>query len=1075
MKTLEIATDWGKLNDGNFTETKDEISVGDALVHSIRNKGRVDPSYIGSLCKKTVKDVVNALHGAIFQNPKRMNDSENEGWELSSQYLSGNIIQKIKDIEDIPDYKDKYPHFEENLSALKAVLPKGCVPEEIYVTLSSPCIPEYMVSDFIREKVLKSNNRYRIPAFALIHDPYTASWQIKGKRELSYFAAVNSEYGTRRMGALDIIEKTLNQEELIVYDDVPFYSGVGPKKIINHIETVQVLDKQQKLIKEFQQWVWADDDRKKRLISLYNEKFGSIVICHYDGSFLDFQGLNDKYRPHDYQKNAVARIILSKNVLLAHDVGAGKTLIMIASAMELRRMGLCKKPLFVVPNAIVSQWEQMFLDMYPDAKLLTITASDFTKAKRKQVLDTIKNGDFDGIIIASSSFDLISVSPELQMQRLRDRLEILKNISSNTPWRETSVVKWKTTALTKRLSKMAVAEADDRETYFEKLGIDRIYVDESHNYKNLPLETRMGNVKGINAAGSKKCVSMLEKVRYIQSVNNGGGVVFATGTPLTNSIADAYTTQYYLQFDELEMLDLSSFDAWASMFAEKVTDFEVDVDTSQYRTTTRLSQYHNLPELAALFAQVADVYYPGNKEGTPELNVRDDVLVPKSPELAAYIDILSERAELVRGHYVGKTEDNMLKITIDGRKAALDMRLIDEETYVTADNKIKVCGDKVYEIYKKTMDNQSTQVVFSDIGTPKDGFNVYDELRNYLIDKGIPKNEIAYSHDATTDLQKRELYKKVQTGAVRVIIGSTQKIGTGVNIQNKLIAMHHLSVPWRPSDLIQREGRMIRPGNENDTVEIYRYITAGSFDAYSWQLIETKQKFITAFLSGYIEQRSASDLEDTTLSYAEVKALSIENPLIKERFEVANELKKFTILKRKDKENREILIAETYEIRNSIAKHNENIENHEIDYDTYEFCKKEYTLAEKMEFGNLIKNSIKQYMFKDSDTMITSYQGFDVIVPAYRELGNASIILRGYSTYNVELGDSVIGNVTRINNCLEGIKDIIKSIIEARDKLQVRLDGINAELGQNNLSYDLKIIQLKDRLRAIDLQLGVSA
>ena len=706
------------------------------------------------------------------------------------------------------------------------------------------------------------------------------------------------------MPALYILERTLNMKTVAVTDEVICHTNAsGVKRVINKSETVLALEKQQKMIKAFQRWVWKDQKRKERLEIIFENNFSCVRRRIFDGSFLDFPTMSPSVNLYPHQKNAVARILFSPNTLLAHDVGSGKTYIMIAAGMELKRMGLSRKNLYVVPNNIVGQWEKLFSVMYPDSKLLCVEPKNFTPTKRESVLEQIRDEDFDGIIMAYSCFEQIPLSKDFYTEQLQETLDKISELASNTN-KATSKLERKKEAVRKALSSLELAMDNMYDTvYFDELGITRLFVDEAHNYKNVPIETKVDKVLGISSKGSKKCRDMMDKVRLVQKQNNGGGVVMATGTPITNSITDAFVMQKYLQSGELGMLDLQSFDSWVGMFAERVTEFEIDVDTSSYRLATRFAKFHNLPELTALLSSIADFHQVDSSIGIPNFDGYKDALISKTSEFAAYLDDISARAELVRKGIVSRSDDNMLKITTDGRKAALDMRLVEPNTSFTYQSKVARCAENVFDIYCETQSDKSTQLIFCDSSTPKSGFNVYDEVKRLLIGMGVPSEEIAFIHDAGTESKREKLFSRLRSGNVRILIGSTFKLGLGVNIQNKLIALHHLDVPWRPADMTQREGRILRQGNENKKVYIYRYITEGSFDAYSWQLLETKQRFISGLLSGSLTERSGSDIESTVLDYAQVKALAVGNPLIKERVETANELTRYLALQRKAIDN----------------------------------------------------------------------------------------------------------------------------------------------------------------------------
>ena len=594
----------------------------------------------------------------------------------------------------------------------------------------------------------------------------------------------------------------------------------GKKRVINKAETVAAIEKQQKLIKTFQKWIWTDDSRKERLEIIFENNFSCVRRRIFDGSFLDFPTMSDSVKMYPYQKNAVARIIFTPNTLLAHDVGAGKTYVMIAAGQEMKRMGLSTKNMYVVPNNIVGQWKNIFASMYPNAKLLCVDPKSFAPNKREVVLERIRDEDFDGIIIAYSCFEQIPISKEYYIEELKEKKKMVSELAAQKG-KATSKLKKKKEALEKALSEMALAMDDMYDTvYFDELGITRLFVDEAHNFKNVPFETKANKVLGINGSGSKRCQDMMDKVHMVQKKNGGKGVVLATGTPITNSITDAYIMQQYLQSGELAMLDLQSFDAWIGMFAERSTEFEIDVDTSSYRLATRFAKFHNLPELTSLLSSIADFHQVDESAGIPMHDGYRDALISKTPAFAAYLDDISQRADDVREGRVSRKDDNMLKITTDGRKAALDLRLVDPSATFTYQSKVARCAENVADIYFKNAQSKATQLIFCDTSTPKSGFNIYDELKTALINLGVPEAQIAYIHDAETEAKRTRLFMKVRDGEVRILIGSTFKLGLGVNIQDRLIALHHIDIPWRPADMTQREGRILRQGNVNSQVYI---------------------------------------------------------------------------------------------------------------------------------------------------------------------------------------------------------------------------------------------------------------
>ena len=801
----------------------------------------------------------------------------------------------------------------------------------------------------------------------------------------------------------------------------------GKKRVINKDETVLAIEKQQKMIAEFQKWVWKDEKRKERLETIFENNFSCVRRRIFDGSFLDFPTMSPEVQLYPYQKNAAARILFSPNTLLAHEVGSGKTYVMIAAGMEMRRMGLSKKNLYVVPNNIVGQWQNIFLSMYPAAKLLTVEPKSFTPSKREKMLEKICDEEFDGIIMAYSCFEQIPLSQKFYVDQLQDTLARIKEIAEDTK-KNTSKLQKQKEKISKQLAELTVTLGMlSGDVYFDDMGITRLFVDEAHNYKNVPVETKTDRVLGIKNGGSKKCADMMNKVRTVQK--SGGGVVMATGTPITNSITDAFIMQKYLQNGELGLLDLQNFDSWIGMFAERVTEFEIDVDTSSYRLATRFAKFHNLPELTSLFSQIADFHQLDQTNSIPDFDGYSDALVAKTQDFSDYLHDISVRADAVRHGHVARTTDNMLKITTDGRKAALDLRLISTKYGFTYQSKAARCAENVFKIYQNTA---GTQLIFCDTSTPKAGFNMYDEMRRLLTRMGIPNNEIAYVHDAVSESKRSLLFEMMRKGQIRVLIGSTFKLGMGVNVQDMLIAVHHLDVPWRPADMTQREGRILRQGNKNPKVEIYRYITEGSFDAYSWQLLETKQRFITGLLSGTYTERDGTDIEDTVLNYAEIKALAVGNPLVKKRVETANELSRYLTLQRKLVETRLRLEKELRELPSQIAYQNGLIESARKDkgyYDSYihslpvpaTTAEKNEEAAKRKGIREMIFAAIKTNELKTAESMLMMYRGFQIVLPANMKKEKTFIWLQRSGRYYVELGDTEVGALIRIDNFLDSL------------------------------------------------------
>lgn len=1068
--SVELSLDWESAF-GNYQSSEQERtdSASDALIMSLLNRGKVDIEYIIQITGKEYNSVISALKGAIYQNPDKWEEDNFKGWEPAEEYLSGNLRSKLISARNANAIY--HGRFLENVYAIRNLLPKSVTSKDIYVTLGSPWIPVDIIEAFVAYILHMSMKWKKLVS----HDEYTGSWEIHDKSYYAfrYSVAAKNTYGTARMDALEILEHTLNMRTVAVYDEYKRFTG--KKRVINRQETALALEKQQKLISKFQKWVWNDETRSKRLISIFEDKYGCMRRRLFDGSFLKFPGMSDTVNLYPYQKNAVARIIFSPNTLLAHDVGSGKTYVMIAAGMELRRMGLSKKNLYVVPNNIVMQWKGLFEAMYPDARVFCVDAKNFTPDCRESTLEKVRDGDFDAIIMAYSCFDRIPISKSFLIRELQDAKARIREIEDNGN-KLTKALKRKKEQLDKAVLEL-LEEIDMSENMlcFDDLGITRLFVDEAHNYKNVPIETKTSKVLGISATGSKKCKNMMDKVHYIQKQNDGGGVIFATGTPITNSLTDIYIMQKYLQSGELAMLDLQSFDSWIGMFAEKVTDFEIDVDASGYRLATRFSKFHNLPELTALLSSIADFHCTSDNADIPIFSGYNDTLIRRSGDLTRYFKKISSRAEMVRERRVDVKEDNMLKITTDGRKAALDIRLVCDEAELSCESKLAKCAENVFAMYMQTMDSKGTQLIFCDISTPKEDFNVYDEIKKLLLHLGVKDEHIAFVHDATTEKQREALFSKVRNGEVRILLGSTFKLGMGVNVQDRLIAIHHLDVPWRPADMTQREGRILRQGNKNREVYIYRYITEGSFDAYSWQLLETKQRFISEILEGSLSERSTSDVDNTVLNYAEVKALAVGNHLIKERVKTANELSRILALHRKAIETHIELEKELQEIPDKIANQSNVAQKCLSDVRAFEANRLEHTRDERRELKQKLADAILEHINKspNEEVFAMKYCGFDIVLPANISQDKPYLWLRNEGNYYLELGESFQGAIVRVDNFLEKLNEHYQKMLDDLETLKIKQEALKEELSCCE-DYSERIADIKLRLEKIDKKLGVT-
>ena len=1056
ITSMEIPLDWSNaFDDSEVVKGVHAETAADALILSLNELGYVDIEYISKITNMSLKDVIFDLKGSIYQDPERWEECFYKGWVLSDEYLSGNLLKKLKIAEEA---NTKYKgFFEDNVNAIKRILPKAISSSDIYITLSSPWIPREIVKEFIYQ----ITNILDHAKNKVMYNEVTGSWDIKIIRSHSndYLYRLDLEYGTKAMSGLAMLKRTLNMKSVAV-----MHKDKTGKYNIDNAETIIATDKQNKLNEAFKSFIYTNPKRLKEVTEAYNDVYGYNVTRVYNGSFLKLPGLSKDVELFDYQKNAVARIIFNKNTLLAHDVGAGKTFIMIASGEELIRLKLSKKNLYVIPNNIISQWETMYKTLYPTAKIKIVEPKGFTPAKRISVIEDMKSGDYHAVIIAYSCFEQINVSNKFKIKILEEKLSNAKSLDPEFQSKE--YIK----NLEKKLDKLNNEIEVDEELKFDHLGFTRIYLDEAHNYKNVPIISKINRVLGLNMKGSNKCEEMAEKVKYINGLHNGG-VIMATGTPITNSITDCYVFQQYLQPGQLKLYNINSFDDWVSMFVERNEEFEIDVDSAGYRMATRFSRFHNLPELTAILANIADFHIIGKDPELPTFNGYKDIVLNQSPELNKYITTLSKRADDCRMGRVSRKVDNMLKITTDGRLAALDIRLVDgKSSKRKANTKVFNCAENVYNIWESTKTMKSTQLVFCDTSTPKPEFNLYDELKNILVGFGIPSTEIEFVHNATTETKRKELFKKVVNGQIRVLIGSTFKLGMGVNVQDKLIAIHHLDVPWRPADMVQREGRIIRKGNTNKEVFIYRYIQEGSFDSYSWQLLETKQHFINELLSNSVTVRSVDDIENTVLNYGEVKALAIGNPKLKERFETYNELSRIKLLNQKYIQMRFMHEQQLEESKKKIVELEAKKALFVEDSKRYEENKLEYNQEERTKLRDLIFESLVQNDLKEEETHLMDYQGFEIILPSNMVLDKSYLYLKGNHKHVVEMSLSRIGCLIRIDNYLENLIEKAEEIAKQIEFNKSKIDHLTKEL-EVELDYETKITKLQAKLDKLDKEL----
>ena len=1053
------------------------LTIHDALSYCIDRIGRVDLSTIAALAKSTREEVLASLSGTIYFDPERGE------FVAADEYLSGNIMTKLKAVRhaiddgmDVPDGVD----LADNVVALNTVMPKRVEAKQIKISIGSPWIPPDVYRDFIIALIGIKSSSGR-PGIQVDYIRSANHYIIRGKKHFSEFTRAKMTYGTPEMNAFEIIERMLNSRELVVYETYYSYETKKLTRRVNKSETLLVQEKAKQISGRFSYWLFKDEPRRTTLLDYYNESFCAIRPRRFDGSRMQLPGKNPDVKLQRYQLDAIKRVVSSKNILLAHQVGAGKTYVMAAAAMELRRLGISKRNLFVVPNNILEQWYNEFLHLYPDASVLMIEPKNFTPGSRNRVLRHIIEHDYDAAIISYTSFSLIPLSREERERELMaahsDIAAAMQDVINNEAY---SVLNRCSSRISHRLQKLWESEqkSEKGQIYFDDLGINTLFVDEAHNFKNISIETKHGSLPGLNTKGSKRCDDMMAKIRYVQRHNDGRGAVFATGTPITNSVSDLYTMQRYLGFDRMDRLNLAEFDNWVKMFSEVTEEFEVEANGVGYRLRKRLSRYYNLPELSLMFSEIADMYFPVSDDRKLPTDIQTvNCIVESGKALRDYIGELADRAERVKTGQVPRTEDNMLKITTDGRKAALDMRLVDPNAADEPGSKLNNCVRNVYSIWSEN--EKLTQLVFLDQSTPKEGFNLYDDIKRKLVNMGVPADEIAFVHDAVTDSMRSSLFNKVRKGKVRILIGSTFKLGTGSNVQNYLVAVHHLDIPWRPSDVTQRDGRMLRQGNKNDSVRIYRYVTNGSFDAYSWQLLENKQRFISQIVRGDYPNRAGDEVDEVVLTYSEVKSLAVGNPLIKRRIEVETELQRKLILRsrieRRKIEAGEALLqmpAKKLELERLRTMFTEDIARLETANSGFTMQIMGETYKKRRDAGERLIDLLAEYAFLREDKLIGSYRGFDLYLANDLLDARRIFLLKGSGSYRSDLSESAMGVIARMDNCLNGLQGRLDEVNGKLDKLDT--DELELTEERNRTSgIDDEILELRKQLREINKELGM--
>ena len=1056
----------------------------DALAVSLSEKAMIDMAYMSELTGKSEEQLFAELKGVIFLNPIYGYGNSNERKYLTAdEYLSGNVREKLSWARKSADQNPT--DYQVNVAALEKVQPVDLSASEIDVRLGATWIPQEDIQRFMVE--LLKPAYYASSKIKVQYSPLTAEWNISNKNSDYGNVTANVTYGTKRINGYKIIEETLNLKDVRIFDTVQDEYG-NEKRVLNKKETVLAQQKQQLIKDAFRDWIWKDPARRERLTTLYNEKFNSVRPSEYDGSHIKFVGMNPEITLREHQVNAIARILYGGNTLLAHVVGAGKTFEMVAAAMESKRLGLCQKSLFVVPNHLTEQWAAEFLQLYPSANILVATRKDFETRNRKKFCSRIATGDYDAVIIGHSQFEKIPMSVERQRAILQAQLdEIIEGISeakrANAERFTIKQMEKSKRSIKLKLDKLNDQTRKDDVVTFEELGVDRLFVDEAHSFKNLFLYTKMRNVAGLAQTEAQKSSDLFMKCRYMDELTDNHGIIFATGTPISNSMTEMYTMQRYLQYDTLRSQGLQHFDAWASTFGETITAIELAPEGTGYRAKTRFARFYNLPELISMFKQVADVQTADMlKLPVPEAEYHNEVIKPSKFQ-TDMVASFSERAEKVRNGMVDATVDNMLKITNDCRKLALDQRLTDDLLPDDPESKVNLCLDNIHRIWESSSEQKSTQLVFCDLSTPHgDGkFNVYDDLKAKLIRMGVPETEIAFIHDAKTEAQKAALFTNVRAGNVRILLGSTAKMGAGTNVQKRLIAEHHLDIPWRPSDIEQREGRILRQGNENKRVDIFRYVTENTFDSYMWQTIENKQKFISQIMTSKSPVRSCEDVDETALSYAEIKALATGNPHIKEKMDLEIEVSRLKLVKAN-------YLSQKYTLEDSLLKHypreirltEERIKGYEADIALYEqhrsedfpgmlLCGTHYT--EKKDAGTAILEACKA-MTSPEAKEIGTYRGFtillsyDIVAKVFR------MTLRGELSHTVELGSDVHGNIQRMENMFEAFPVRFSACEKALVTLKEQMENAKAEV-EKPFAQEQELSEKTARLAELDALLNI--
>jgi len=1060
-----------------FVETASE-----ALALSIGEKARVDLPYMARLTCRSEEEIIKDLQGVIFKVPS----SEPARYVTADEYLSGNVREKLK-IAEIAAKAD--PELAVNVAALEKVIPKDLPASEISVRLGTTWIPQEDIQQFMVELLTPSS--HAMGRLQVRYTPHSGDWFIENKSSDVGNVKADSTYGTKRASAYRIMEDTLNLRDTRIFDYV-YDEHHNKKAVLNHKETTAAQAKQEVIKQAFGDWIWKDPERRNRLVRYYNDTFNSIRPREYDGSHITFGGISPEIKLRPHQVNAIAHILYGGNTLLAHKVGAGKTFEMVAAAQESRRLGLCQKSMFVVPNHLVGQWASEYLRLYPSANILVTTKRDFETGNRKKFCGRIATGAYDAVIIGHSQFEKIPISEERQREQLMRQLDDIERgiddvqASHGEQFTVKQLMKTRK-AIKAKLDKLNDTKRKDSVINFEELGIDRLFIDESHFYKNLYLYTKMRNVGGIAQTEAQKSSDLFMKCRYLDEITGSRGVIFATGTPISNSMVEMYSVQRYLQYDTLVRNGLQHFDSWASTFGETVTALELSPEGTSYRAKTRFAKFYNLPELMQMFREVADIQTADMlKLPVPKVNYHNIKTKPSDIQTKMVAE-LAKRAEKIRARLVKPQTDNMLKVTNDGRQLALDQRLIDPMLPDDPNSKVNACVDNMYRIWEEHADTKAAQLLFCDLSTPKnDGtFNVYDDMREKLIQRGIPAEQVRFIHEASTDAQKKELFAKVRSGEVRVLFGSTQKMGAGTNVQDRLIAIHNLDCPWKPSCLEQRQGRIERQGNMFPEVEVYRYVTEQTFDAYLYQLVEGKQKFISQIMTSKSPVRSAEDVDEVALSFAEVKMLATGDERFKEKMDLDMQVAKLKVLKQS-------YLSEHYDLEDRILKHYpQEIKDYEERIIGYgndaeiarqhkpqgedKFCPMTLngvTYKEKADAGGMLLAICKENPMSQP-IEIGSYRGFQMEV--FYDTVNAHYCLNlcGMRKHKVELGADALGNLTRIENEIAKFPARLEAAKTRKEETIAQLETAKVEV-EKPFAFENELKEKTERLNALNIELNLN-